>query len=168
MFFDKNLPIKGNLLYFDLDVVIFKNIDNLFTYSPDSFAICRDFNRSLRHDWNRMNSSVFKMKTGSLSFVYDKFMENAPMNMRRFHGDQDWIYDMLKDRQKDWVFWPDQWIMSYKWEMRDRADLEVINGVRNFKTRKIPTLLPKTNVAVFHGEPHPHQVEDDWVKENWR
>ena len=90
------------------------------------------------------------------------------MNMRRFHGDQDWIYEMMKDRQKQWTFWPDQWIMSYKWEMRDRADLEVINGVRNFKTRKIPTLLPKTNVAVFHGEPHPHQVEDDWVKENWR
>ena len=114
MFFDKNLPLQGNILYFDLDVVICNNIDNLWTYSPDNFAICRDFNRSLRHDWNRMNSSVFKMRTGQYSFVFDEFMDNAPMNMRRFHGDQDWIYEMMKDRTGQWVFWPDQWIMSYK------------------------------------------------------
>lgn len=168
IFFNKNFPLKGNILYFDLDVVIFKNIDQLFTYNPDSFCICRDFNRSLRSDWNRMNSSVFKLRTGAFPHVYDEFMENAAMNMRRFHGDQDWIYEMMKDRQKEWAFWPDQWIMSYKWEMRDRADLDKINGIRNFKQRKTPQVLPKTFVAVFHGEPHPHQVEDDWVKENWR
>jgi len=108
------------------------------------------------------------LRTGAFPHVYDEFMENAAMNMRRFHGDQDWIYEMMKDRQKEWVFWPDQWIMSYKWEMRDRADLDKINGIRNFKQRKTPQVLPKTFVAVFHGEPHPHQVEDDWVKENWR
>ena len=90
------------------------------------------------------------------------------MNMRRFHGDQDWIYEMMKDRTGQWVFWPDQWIMSYKWEMRDRSELEMINGVRNFKIQRQPTVLPKTNVAVFHGEPHPHQVLDKWVTENWR
>jgi len=168
MFFDKDFPLDGNILYFDLDIVICQNIDNLFSYAPDVFCICRDFNRSLRHDWNRMNSSVFRLKSGSLPFVYDEFMDNAPMNMRRFHGDQDWIYEMLKDKQKQWVFWPDEWIRSYKWEMRDRAELERINGVRNFKTRKQPKILPKTNVAVFHGEPHPHQVTDDWVVENWR
>ena len=140
----------------------------MFTYNPDQFCICRDFNRSLRSDWNRMNSSVFKLNTGAFPHVYDEFMENHAMNMRRFHGDQDWIYEMMKDRQKEWKFWPDQWIMSYKWEMRDRADLDKINGVRNFKQKKTPMVLPKTCVAVFHGEPHPHQVEDDWVKENWR
>ena len=28
IFFDKNFPLDGNILYFDLDVVIHKNIDN--------------------------------------------------------------------------------------------------------------------------------------------
>ncbi len=167
MFFDKNLPLNGNILYFDLDIVICKNIDNLFTYNPDLFCICRDFNRSLRHDWNRMNSSVFRLTTGSLPFVYDTFMENPAMNMRRFHGDQDWIYECLVSHRHLWTFWPDEWIRSYKWEMRDRSDLERISGSRNFRNKAQPKVLPKTNVAVFHGEPHPHQVEDDWVKENW-
>ena len=37
MFFDKNFPLDGTILYFDLDVVICRNIDNLFTYNPDLF-----------------------------------------------------------------------------------------------------------------------------------
>ncbi len=168
MFFDKNFPLDGNILYFDLDVIICGNIDNLFTYMPNKFVICRDFNRSLRHDWNRMNSSVFRLKSRSLGFVYDVFMENAPMNMRRFHGDQDWIWDQLGNKKDMWKFWPDDWIMSYKWEMRDRADLQVVHGKRNFKESKPPLVLENTSVAVFHGEPHPHEVQDTWVKENWR
>tara|TARA_B100000282_G_C31714493_1_gene482822 strand:- start:105 stop:998 length:894 start_codon:yes stop_codon:yes gene_type:complete len=168
IFFDKNLPLDGNILYFDLDIVIHKNIDNLFTYNPGKFLICRDFNRSIRHDWNRMNSSVFRLVSGSLPFVFDEFMENAPMNMRRHHGDQDWIYEMLKDRKNLWMFWPDEWIQSYKWEMRDRSQLDRINGIRNFKVKADPIIHPLCNVAVFHGEPHPHQVEDDWVKDNWK
>ena len=67
-----------------------------------------------------------------------------------------------------WKFWPDDWIMSYKWEMRDRADLQVVHGKRNFKESKPPLVLENTSVAVFHGEPHPHEVQDTWVKENWR
>ena len=168
IFFDKAFPLNGNILYFDLDIVIHKNIDNLFTYNPGKFLICRDFNRSIRSDWARMNSSVFRLVSGSLPFVYDVFMENAAMNMRRFHGDQDWIYEMLKDRKNLWMFWPDEWIRSYKWEMRDRAHLDRIGGIRNFKVKADPIVHDLCNVAVFHGEPHPHQVEDDWVKENWR
>ena len=45
-------------IFFDLDVIIFRNIDNLFTYNPDKFCIIRDFNRHIRQDWKKMNSSV--------------------------------------------------------------------------------------------------------------
>tara|TARA_B100001057_G_scaffold212_1_gene194 strand:- start:137 stop:1021 length:885 start_codon:yes stop_codon:yes gene_type:complete len=167
-FFDKDIPLKGNLLYFDLDLVIHRNIDNLFTYNEGKFMICRDFNRSIRHDWNRMNSSVFRLQAGSLPFVYDNFIQNAPVQIRKFHGDQDWIFEQLKDKKNIWQYWPDSWIQSYKWEMRDRNDLERDNGRRNFKRKADPKILRDCSVAVFHGEPHPHQVEDDWVKENWR
>tara|TARA_B100000085_G_scaffold282160_1_gene310172 strand:+ start:1734 stop:2621 length:888 start_codon:yes stop_codon:yes gene_type:complete len=168
LFFDKDLPITGNILYFDLDIVIHDNIDKLFTYNEGKFLICRDFNRSIRHDWNRMNSSVFRLHTGSLPFVYDNFIKEAPLHIRKFHGDQDWIFDQLKDKKNIWQFWPDHWIQSYKWEMRDRNDLERAHGRRNFKRKAEPKIPNECSVAVFHGEPHPHQVEDDWVKENWR
>ena len=36
MFFDKNLTQQGNILFFDLDVVIHNNIDKLFLFNPDS------------------------------------------------------------------------------------------------------------------------------------
>jgi hypothetical protein len=169
MFFDKNLGVDGTLLYMDLDIVINANIDHLFTYQPDKFCIIRDFNRSIRHDWNRMNSSVFRLKTGSLPYVYDNFMESHEVNIRRFHGDQDWIYEQVGPNKQEWVFWPDEWILSYKWEMRDRSQLVKVHGQpRNFKTTADPKVLPKTCIAVFHGEPHPHQCEDAWVKENWK
>ena len=168
IFFDKNFPLDGNILYFDLDVVINSNIDRLFLNQPDKFNIIRDFNRSLRNDWSRMNSSVFRLKTGSLSYVYDNFFKNHAMEMRRHHGDQDWIFAQVGKNKNDWCFWPDEWIQSYKWEMRDRNDLDRINGIRNFKNQKEPKVLPKTCVAVFHGEPHPHQCDDKWVKENWK
>ena len=86
MFFDKNFPLDGTLLYMDLDIVINANIDNLFTYQPDKFCIIRDFNRSLRHDWNRMNSSIFRLKSSSMGYVFDNFMESHEMNIRRFQN----------------------------------------------------------------------------------
>ena len=169
MFFDKNFPLDGTLLYMDLDIVINANIDKLFTYQPDKFCIIRDFNRSLRSDWNRMNSSIFRLQSCSMGYVYDEFMKDHGINMRRYHGDQDWIYEQVKPKVQTWSFWPDDWILSYKWEMRDRNDLiKNHNQPRNFRDKKEPKLLPNTCVAVFHGEPHPHQCEDDWVKENWK
>ncbi len=168
IFFDKNFPLQGNLLYFDLDIVIHKNIDGLFTYSPDQFTICRDFNRSLRFDWNKMNSSVFRLKSGSMGYVYDEFIKDYSAHMRRFHGDQDWIYAQVQPRKGEWAFWPDEWIQSYKWEMRDRKDLQRIDGVRNFINKAKPKVLSNCSIAVFHGEPHPHQCNDPWVVDNWR
>lgn len=166
MFFDPDFPLHGNILFMDLDVVVFRNIDNLFTFQPDKFCIIRDFNRSLRKDWRKMNSSVFRLKTGAYPHVYKDFMLNPKQQVHRLHGDQDWIYEKM--HKQDFLFWPDEWIQSYKWEMRDRRDLAKQNGKRNFKNIAEPIIKPETNIAVFHGEPYPHQVRDPWVVDNWR
>ena len=44
MFFNPKLGLDGTILFFDLDVVVFRNIDNFFTYNPNQFCIIRDFN----------------------------------------------------------------------------------------------------------------------------
>lgn len=166
MLFDPQFPLKGNILFMDLDVIVFRNIDNLFSFHPDKFCIIRDFNRSIRRDWKRMNSSVFRFQSGTCSHVYTEFMQTPKAHVRRLHGDQDWIYEKMKD--KNFIFWPDEWIQSYKWEMRDRRDLVRINGKRNFKQLLNPVVKPNTSIAVFHGEPYPHEVKDTWVVDNWR
>ena len=112
-FFSPQLPIKVNILYFDLDVIIFRNIDNLFTYNPDKFCIIRDFNRHIRQDWKKMNSSVWRMKSGTQDHVWTNFEKDNFVVTKRLHGDQDWIYSQVRD---NFCFWPDEWIQSYKWD----------------------------------------------------
>ena len=50
--FARELPLDGTILYFDLDVVIFRNIDYLWTFEPGKFCIIQDFNRCRVKDWH--------------------------------------------------------------------------------------------------------------------
>jgi hypothetical protein len=153
---------------FDLDVVIYDSIDKLWLHAPDKFSIIRDFNRSIRHDWSHFNSSVFMFKSRTLGYVYDNFIKDHGAHMRRFHGDQDWIYAQIKPEKGTWTFFPDSWIQSYKWEMRGRPKMNRTSGRRNFAMKGEPTILPETSIAVFHGDPNPKDCVDDWCRENWR
>lgn len=167
--FNPDLPIKGNLLFIDLDVIIFKNIDRLFTYEPNKFCIIRDFNRSLRKDWSKFNSSVFRLRTGQFPAIWKDFTDNSQSMISRHHGDQDVIYYYISKMPKSFLFWPDEWIQSYKWEMRDRRKLvRNKDGSRNFAQSEDPVIKPQTSIAVFHGQPFPHNCIDQWCKDNWK
>jgi len=165
LFFNPNLQLKGTILYIDLDVIIFNNIDNLFTYKPGTFCIIKDFNRSLRHDWQKYNSSVFRLDIGDHPQVYENFLKDTPRHMKRLHGDQDWIFEQVR---RDYSYWPVEWIQSYKWEMRKRPPMvRGPDGKRNFQVAGTPTIHPDTSIAVFHGEPNPKDCIDQWCKDNW-
>lgn len=164
-FFSNKLPISGTLLYLDLDIVVFQNIDKFFSYKKEKdFVIIRDFNRINRSNWDRINSSVFRLRIGSKYDKYDQFASNPANAMNRLQGDQDWMYKNCAP----WDYWPDQWVQSYKWEMRNRQHLGIINGVRNFTHVDEPTVLQDTSIAVFHGKPDIHEVKDPWVVDRWK
>jgi len=163
-FFDPKLLEPGVRLFLDLDVIVFRNIDNLFTYAPDKFCIIRDFNRFANNNWNKMNSSVFRLNQGQQEHVFSTFIENPEHYSRRFHGDQDWIFNQVR---KDWVFWPDEWIQSYKWEMRGKPQMIRNKDGRNFAESGEPKVLNDTSIAVFHGDPNPHNCIDTWCKQHW-
>lgn len=162
-FFSKDLPIQGTLLYFDLDVIVFRNIDKLFSYKPKQFCIIRDFNRSLRKNYDRINSSVFRLESGMFHNIYKQFEVDPKMHMQKNRGDQDWMYRNIRN----YNYWPDEWIRSYKWEMRDRRDLQLHKGKRNFVVDTPPKILDDCSVAVFHGEPNPADANDSWVRKHW-
>ena len=157
------LPFKGTVLFLDLDVIVFRNIDNLFGYKPGKFCIIRDFNRCMRPTWDRMNSSVFRVEVGMFDQQWQMFKNNVKSETARHRGDQDWMYKHLKGHE----FWPDEWIQSYKWEMRDRHQLKLINGKRNFVDVATPTVKDQTSIAVFHGDPNPADCKDPWVQKYW-
>lgn len=163
--FDPKLPIRGRILYMDLDVVICNSIDKLLTIQGKDFMGIRDFNRRFHPNWKYLNSSVMSWIHGSQTHIFSNFKKD-PGSAQRMHGDQDWIWKNAKDRIK---FWPEPWIRSYKWEIRDRSELQVINGVRQFKTKN-DEVTPEADcsIAVFHGDPNPAMVTDKFVVENWK
>lgn len=166
MMFAPNLGIKGTLLFLDLDLIVFRNIDNLFTYMPGEFCIIRDFNRFIIKNYNKFNSSVFRLTTGQHSYVYTDFAKHPTDVMKRFQGDQDWIRHSIKH---GYSYWPDDWIQSYKWEMRGRPKFDdKPRGERDFKEIGTPIIKPDTSIAVFHGDPNPHNCKDPWVIDNWK
>jgi len=165
LFFNPNLGLNGTILFLDLDMIIFKNIDMLFTHLPGKFLIIRDFNRHIIKNYNKFNSSIFRLNTGQHRQVYQNFIKDINTAVRRYHGDQDWIRANI---QTDYSFWPDEWIQSYKWEMRGKPKFNnEPRGQRDFEVNGDPTIKEETAIAVFHGDPNPHNCKDKWVIDNW-
>ena len=86
--FAPEMPVKGNILFFDLDVVIFDNIDELFTKDAGKFMIIRDFNRCRIKDWKLSNSSVMRWQSGTMDYLWKEFREKPSVVMQNNHGDQ--------------------------------------------------------------------------------
>lgn len=162
--FSSEIPLTGTLLFFDLDIVIVKNIDHFWDFHPEKFCIIKDFNRSNIPGWNKFNSSAFKMPKGHFNYVWDKLIADTRQT-NKMHGDQDWIFSQVKS---NFVYWPDDWIQSYKWEIRSKSDIIRIDNKRNFKDIANPKIKDNTSVLVFHGDPKPSEVKDPIIIDNWQ
>ena len=77
----------------------------------------------------------------------------------RLQGDQNVITEIMKDRPELNPF-PDEWSFSYKW--RNRTNPVFKRDDWTFERVK------DASVAVFHGNPKPHESDQEWVKSNWK
>jgi hypothetical protein len=158
-------------LYFDLDVVITGPIDELVTFQPqDRFVGLRDWYRSRTP---RFNSSVMrfhgtphadlfdslaaKLADGRAQWAreYDEYLRSNDKVVlwegeQRYAGDQEWISrHVYPPKELKRHSFPDGWLLSYRKHGRRR--------------------LPRgCKVMVFHGDPKPHEVDNDYVVEHWR
>ena len=164
--FSNELELNGTILYLDLDVVIADNFDRIFSYKPGQWLICRYFTRAMRPQWEKFNSSVMRWEAGDHEFIYTNFINNAMSTMRRFHGDQDWIWDQGKNIA---TYFPDEWIRSWKWEIRRTKNFKPggTRGNRILEQIESVTPPPECCICVFHGDPNPHRCQDPWVVKNW-
>ena len=184
--FRDDIGLEGRVLFMDLDVVIFRNIDHLWDFEGDAFVIIQDFNRCRIPNYQVRNSSVMKFVAGQEAHIWNEFKADPQKVMRRFRGDQDY----MTAKYKDGPIWPREWIMSYKWEIgleegekrrsvndkfvKQRQTTEKIivikNGQKIEQERVKKFELPDDcAVAVFHGKPNPEEImHDRLITENWR
>jgi len=162
---DLPLPEDSNIRYMDLDVVISGNLNKLFTFQPGKWCVIRDFTRAMQPGWQKYNSSVIRFKHGQLRHVWTDFISNPQKIISTHFGDQDWLWTSAKGTA---TLWPDEWIRSWKWEVRkDRTLKSGAKGNRKFA--QIEDVKPPAEccICVFHGDPNPHNCEDPWVEINW-
>lgn len=156
---------QGNMLYFDLDVVILKNIDWIAQQPTDYFWTIRDFRYLQKPFYNGMNSSVMKFNVPHFEYVWNEFNKgDVKDNIRRYQGDQDFLQVTIRPEQRRIL--ADQHFQSWRWQVSDGGYDFAHRRARNPGSGV--TLGPETDVLIFHGFPKPHQVTDALVIDNWK
>jgi len=146
--FARHFGVSGPVLYLDLDVIIIGDLDPLVT-RDNKFRIIHDFNRSnVGPHYNKSNSSAMSWNFEHHTYMWDRFKLDIPKHTTRMAGDQDFIHLNAIDRE----WWPDNWIVSYKWEYRKGKQYDPV----------------QTKILVFHGKPKPHEIDDIALQEMWR
>jgi hypothetical protein len=168
-----DLPITGTALYFDLDVVITGNIDELITHrQSEPFMGILDWNRPKQPQFN---ASVMRYNVNEFKYIINRFRKQVEsgklvkkrewdaylksndkvvyfQGAKRFGGDQEWTSDILiseTGRQVADMSYSDKWILSYRTHCK----------------RGLPA---GSKVVIMHGDPKPHQIKDQWVKDHWK
>lgn len=162
--FNRDL-FNGNLLYFDLDTVIVREIDWIVKLPLDYLWGIRDFRYLQTPTKQSLNSSVMWFSVPKFSWLWDEFKtQDLATTMRRYPGDQDYIQDKLGHNR--YRLMPDWQFQSWRWQC--------VDGGYDFPRRrhKIPgagaKIEPNTSVLVFHGHPKPHEIKDKVIQELWR
>ena len=162
--FNRDL-FNGNLLYFDLDTVIVREIDWATKLDLNYLWGIRDFRYLQTPHKQNLNSSMMWFSVPQFGWLWDEFkQQNIESVMRKYHGDQDYIQAQLGVNR--YRLLPDQQFQSWRWQC--------VDGGYDFPRRKHRTpgtgakIEPNTSVLVFHGNPKPHEVNDKVVQQLWQ
>ena len=182
MTFQKNfLDLEGELLVsLDLDLVIVGNIDFLADNPEDDFKICGG---SWVPGGVRGNGSVYRVRVGALSYVWENMMSNPEglidfnQNRKNLLGEQKYLNRVIEN----YTYFPDHKIVSFKRHCHAKGyslfgDWGESHGLT---TAIFGKASPPTEAAIvsFHGRPLPLDVMNSrcgkwrrapFVKEHWR
>ena len=145
--------IGPRFVWFDLDMVVTDNIDNIIG-AKDDFAMWGD-----TMHFHQYNGSLCLMDAGKFPKVWDDFKG----------------IDSLHQAQRQGFFGSDQAWISYKMGM-DHRMFNTEDGVYSFnnhyRTPEIRAMIPGNKLTFLHGarDPWDWQVQRDypWIKEHYR
>jgi hypothetical protein len=166
--------LDGDTLFLDLDIVLTGSLDDFYAYQPGHFCVIHDWLEKRRawipgRDGRVGNTSVFRFNPSQHRRVYDYFADHQTEVLNSFRIEQQYVSHVLND---DLVFWPDQWVRSFKRHCRPLFPMNII------RTPHQPTEM---RILAFHGYPLPQQAINGysaslfkstrpapWLKDYWR
>jgi hypothetical protein len=134
--------LQGRALFIDLDTVLWGAMDDFFTFGEGFVAID---SRPWRYKSGapRTMSSIFAFDLGSMNYLVEKLMASRDALIPTYSSDQEYIADATKNIS----YWPDEWIRSFKYHLRQPLILD------RFRSPKQPG--PQAKALCFHGKPRP-------------
>ena len=188
LYADPLFDLSGTALYLDLDVVIVDDVDEFIEHRKEEpilsivdwqrpytfnssivrYAIGRwsnvveDF-RALRQRGVLVPSKLRRFrKEGASPGYVDKRPNHRPRNYRHpglYPGDQQWLTDntVTSGPHRRFCF-PENWAISFK---------NHCMRWRRWKRVAIPNAPDQAKIVVFHGRPHPHEVDATWIHKHW-
>lgn len=156
---------QGNMLYFDLDTVIVRDLEWILSLDPAYLWGIQDFKYLQNPSRMTLNSSIMWWHVPSFGDVWHNFCkQDIATVMRRYPGDQDYIQATLGHGRIR--YFEQHHVQSWRWQCLD--------GGYDFDRRvhhrpDTGTVInPDTRVIVFHGNPKPHMITESIIVDLWR
>jgi hypothetical protein len=103
--FNKDVMKLDNFTYFDLDVIIQNNIDDILNYNKRLTLIKAWWKKS--EVWkNTFNSSVLSIDTNRDAYIWERFIENTDYHICKNIGDDDFLFNNFEfdHYQQSWFY----------------------------------------------------------------
>lgn len=143
--------MSGPTLFLDLDIIITGNLDPFFTYHPGENCIIHNWVSARKLLFRKKphvgNSSVFRFEAGKSDYIYQTFLREKARaaDFKIFNTEQ----AFLTYAMKECVWWPDEWVRSFKFHCRPFFPLNYL------LTPKFPA---NCRIMAFHGKPDPDEA----------
>lgn len=162
--------LDGDVLGFDLDVVITGPLNDLFDYEPDKVCMRFDWLERKRGRFGG-HGSVFKFNPKLHGYLYHDLCEDTLKYLQEANFSEQKYTSLRAHARDDLRFYPDDWIASFK---RDAMRMFPTNYIKQ------PRLPENTRVMCFHGKPKMEEAlvgytgsvirrtrPAQWLTENW-
>lgn len=175
--FSEQNPIKEQLIYFDLDVVLVGDCSFLCEVPNNQIGMCREWNDLVMGNSfspvEKYNSSVMVFNPTHHRYVWNRYMSNRKFTQQQYFGDQNYISHAVP---KDLFYELDSKtkILSWKYQVyHGGVNLDnplAKHNISQYNTPGVSDLPDGARIVLFSGNENwkPSSALDvEFVKEFW-
>lgn len=134
--------LQGRALFIDLDSVVCSSLDDMFDFPGQLVAMDSQPWRG-QEGPPRTMSSVFSFDIGAMGWVVDRLRADRDTLVKKYGIEQDYLHGEVADIR----YWPQSWIVSFKYHLRQPLIID------RFREPRQPPASAK--IVAFHGRPRP-------------